>query len=286
MDAIVGRLLDSPLNAKLRWLDPEPASREHIALAHDVAYIRMIEERCLSGADTLDHGDTRASHDSFEAARLSAGAALAAVDSVMNGPSPHAFACARPPGHHALHSTAMGFCLFNNIAIAAHYARKQYGLRRILILDWDVHHGNGTQDAFYQDPEILFVSLHQYPYYPGSGSARETGEGAGQGYTLNIPLLAGSRYTHYEKAFLETILPRAHAFQPELILISAGFDAHILDPLGQIQLETRDFAALSRILSELAAETCQHRLVSLLEGGYHLQALADSVHAHLEVLSE
>lgn len=179
----------------------------------------------------------------------------------------------------------MGFCLFNNAAIAARYAQQKYGLERVFILDWDVHHGNGTQELFYEDPSVLFASLHQFPLYPGTGAASETGSGAGEGYTINCPLPAWSGWDTFSKALEEVILPEAMAYHPELVIVSAGYDAHRDDPLGQIKLDTQDFARLALRARYIAAESCQGRLVCVLEGGYHLEALTDSVETTLEALS-
>lgn len=282
LDCILERLDVPAWRDRLAWQSPEPAPTEALAAVHDPAYIRFVEEACLRGDHTLDGGDTQVSHDSYMAARLSAGCALTGVDAVMGGAQ--AFAAGRPPGHHACASRAMGFCLFNNVAIAARYAQQRYGLERVFILDWDVHHGNGTQDLFYEDPSVLFASLHQYPFYPGTGAADEVGSGAGKGYTLNCPLKAWTGWPAFETALRETILPRANAFAPELILVSAGYDAHRLDPLGQMELETEDFARMTLMVKALAAELCEGRLLCLLEGGYHLEALADSVETTIEAL--
>ncbi len=283
--AIIERMDTSSWRERLDWQTPSEAPLNWITTVHDPAYVRFVEEACLQGRETLDAGDTQVSHDSYLAARLSAGGALAAVDAVMGG-ARAAFSAGRPPGHHACPARAMGFCLFGNAAIAARYAQQAHGLERVFILDWDVHHGNGTQEIFYEDPTVLFASLHQFPFYPGTGAKRETGTGAGQGFTVNCPMLAGSGWPEYAEAFEKNILPHAREFAPELVIVSAGYDAHNDDPLGQIRLETEDFAKMSRLARGLAAECCQGRLVCLLEGGYNVQALADSVEATMEVLCE
>jgi len=285
LEAILKQMDTPAWRKRLDWSTPQPASLEWLHGVHDPAYVRMVEEACLAGQHALDAGDTQVSHDSYQAARLSAGAALAAVDAVAGG-ARAAFAAGRPPGHHACESRAMGFCLFGNAAIAARYAQQKHNLERIFILDWDVHHGNGTQDMFYEDPHVLFASLHQYPFFPGTGSAEETGAGPGKGYTLNCPLRAWSAWPDFDRSLNEHILPRAQEYQPDLILVSAGYDAHRQDPLGQIHLETEDFSRMSLMVKSLAQEVCQGRLVCLLEGGYDLEALADSVEATVDALCE
>jgi acetoin utilization deacetylase AcuC-like enzyme len=215
---------------------------------------------------------------------FAAGGALAAVDAVATGVLLNVFCAVRPPGHHAESDSPMGFCLFNNVAIAARYAQQHYGISKIAIVDWDVHHGNGTQEIFYSDPSVFYISLHQYPFYPGTGGRAETGTGKGEGYTLNVPMRAGSGEAEYLKAFREEILPRLNMYRPELLIISAGFDAHRDDPLANIELTEASFATLTAMLMEVAGKYCQHRIVSVLEGGYNLQALSHSVEAHINEL--
>lgn len=286
LESILNRMDTPAWRSRLAWQAPQVAPLSTIGLVHDSAYIRMVEESCFQeGQHAIDGGDTQVSHDSFLAARLSAGAALSAVDAVMGGAA-GAFAAGRPPGHHASEARAMGFCLFNNVAIAARYAHQKYNVDRVFILDWDVHHGNGTQDIFYDDPTVLFASLHQYPLYPGTGAATETGHGAGEGYTVNCPIAAHEGWDACERALHETILPKAQTFKPDLVLVSAGYDAHQLDPLGNLQLDTEDFARMTRLTRQLAAECCGGRLACLLEGGYHLEALTDSVEATVAALIE
>jgi acetoin utilization deacetylase AcuC-like enzyme len=196
----------------------------------------------------------------------------------------NAFCAVRPPGHHAESSRAMGFCLFNNVAIGIRYAQEQHGLKRVAIFDWDVHHGNGTQEIFYEDPSVLYVSTHQYPYYPGTGSASERGKGKGEGFTLNLPLSAGTDGKEYVKLFKEKIVPALQEFKPDILLISAGFDAHKDDPLAAIFLDESTYSEVTRMLAEFAEKCCQGRIVSVLEGGYDLQALPRCVEAHLQQL--
>lgn len=286
IEAVLSRIQHSAIADRLVWQESNEADFKWIETIHDRAYIRYVEESTLIQREMLDQGDTFISPGSFRAARLGVGGAIQAVDSVMQGTVSNAFLATRPPGHHACKANAMGFCIFNNIAIAARYAQKQYGLERILILDWDIHHGNGTQDAFYNDPTVLFASLHQFPYYPGTGSEREQGEGKGMDYTINCPMLAGADWGDYELAFSKIILPRVAAFNPNLILISAGFDAHKEDPLAQVQLESNDFYKMTQLTKALADQCCSGRLVSLLEGGYNIGALTESVEAHVTALLE
>jgi acetoin utilization deacetylase AcuC-like enzyme len=227
--------------------------------------------------------DTAASEDSYSAALRAAGGALVATETVIEGRHNSAFAFVRPPGHHAEADRAMGFCLFNNVAVAAEYARRVHGLRRIAIVDWDVHHGNGTMHAFYDTPEVLYVSLHQYPHFPGTGSARETGAGEGDGYTINIPF-PGQQYDEdYLLAFDRVLLPVFRAYAPQLFLVSAGFDAHILDPLADMDLSSRCFGLMTRALQEVAREHSAP-LAMVLEGGYAIKALAEGVASVLEAL--
>ena len=225
------------------------------------------------------------SQASFEIALLAAGGVLALADAVIQGKANNGFALVRPPGHHAERDVALGFCLFNNIAIAARYLQQEYGLEKIVILDWDVHHGNGTQHSFESDPSIFYISLHQYPHYPGTGAYSETGIGDGSGTTLNCPMPAGSDDSHYEQAFREKILPAVNSYSPDVILISAGFDAHQADPLGSINLSTAFYAWMTERMLETADQHANGRLISVLEGGYALDALAASVSGHLQSLA-
>lgn len=282
--AIIDRLVNSPIKDKLQWRKPDPADTKWIAANHDPGYIRYVEEACLSDSGVIDQGDTHVSEESYRAALLGVGAVLEAVDTVMRGEADNAFCAMRPPGHHALENRAMGFCLFNNIAIAAHYARGQHQLDRVLIVDWDVHHGNGTQDSFYGDSQVFFASLHQYPFYPGTGAADERGMGEGRGTILNFPLPAHTDAPVYHQIVGGPLADALAAFKPQLLLVSAGFDAHRDDPLGMMNLEAEDFASMTRTLRQLADENCGGRMVSVLEGGYDLDALAASVEAHLGAL--
>jgi acetoin utilization deacetylase AcuC-like enzyme len=217
----------------------------------------------------------------LDAAYLAAGGALSAVDAVMKGDIDQAFCAVRPPGHHAEADRAMGFCFLNTVAIAARYVQQQYGVQGVLIVDWDVHHGNGTQHAFYDDGSVLFFSTHQFPYYPGTGRATEIGEGPGKGLTINVPLSGGQGDDEYQEVFQKALVPAADAFQPEFVFLSAGFDAHRDDPLASMDLTAQGYAALTDIVASIAKNHSQSRIVACLEGGYHLQALAESVDQHL-----
>ncbi len=252
----------------------EPEHHDFVASAHD------------RGFRSLDRGDTRISGGSYEAALNAVDAALTAADEVMVGKFANAFCAMRPPGHHALPFQSMGFCLFATISILARYLQERHGLRRIAIVDWDVHHGNGTQHVFWEDPEVLFVSLHQHPLYPGSGREDERGEGKGVGATLNLTISPGTEEEAYLGRFGAEAIPAVAAHRPDFILISAGFDAHYGDPLGGLRLTPEGFARLTRMLREAAGESCGGRIVSLLEGGYNLDALASSAAAHLKALAE
>ena len=286
LTAIVDRLRQDGLLAGLVGIEPRAASPEWLTTVHTPEYVERVKRSCQAGAGHLDSADTPVSVESYEAALSAVGGVLAAVDGVMSGKIKNAFCAVRPPGHHALKNRAMGFCLFNNVAIAARYLQKQHKLARVLIVDWDVHHGNGTQAAFYDDPTVFYFSTHQSPFYPGTGSADERGEGKGVGFTLNVPLPAGSGDAEYKKAFEEKLRQAADAFKPNFVLISAGFDAAKGDLLGRMKLTPDGYAALTRIVKGIAERHCQGRLVSVLEGGYNLEALAASVEAHVRTLKQ
>jgi len=268
--------------ALLRDEAPE-ADQVMLERCHPQAYIQAIKESCpASGIVQLD-ADTWLSPGSWEAMLRGAGAATHAVDQVMSGRVRNAFAAIRPPGHHAEQQTAMGFCFFNNAAIAARHAQAVHGIERVAIIDWDVHHGNGTQDIFWSDPSVLYVSTHEMPLYPGTGAADETGA---FGTILNVPMQAGDGSEAFRAAFDGAVLPRLHEFRPDFLIISAGFDAHRDDPLGNLQLDEADFAWATRQLMALADVDVHGRIVSVLEGGYDLQGLALSVAAHVEALMD
>jgi acetoin utilization deacetylase AcuC-like enzyme len=253
-------------------------SLDLLSQVHDPTYIRAVDEVARAGGGYWDL-DTHISEGSYEAALLAAGAAAAAVDAAIAGtPS---FALVRPPGHHALRESAMGFCLFNNVAVAAQHAVSAHGLSRVMVVDWDVHHGNGTQDAFYDRADVLFFSSHRYPFYPGTGALEEAGEGAGRGYTVNVPLPGGLDDAGYRRVFEQVVAPLAHRYRPELIVVSAGYDSHLADPLGGMAVTVAGFSEMARMVIGLAREIteCQGRLAAVLEGGYNVSALAASVAA-------
>lgn len=286
LDTVLADLENDSLAQSLSWYRPDPALLEDIRRVHDRGYIRMVEEACLTGQSALDQGDTQISHDSFAVALLASGSARLAVDLVCQGEVRNAFSAMRPPGHHATANEAMGFCLFNHVAVAARYAQAKHGVGKVAILDWDVHHGNGTQAIFYEDPSVLFISLHQYPFYPGTGAASETGSGDGLGTTLNIPLVEGGGGDVYREAIAEKALPALEAFEPELLLVSAGFDAHTLDPLGGMKLEVEDFDWMASQVKDIAGRYCGGRWISILEGGYHPRALSECVRGQLKTMLE
>ncbi|MHB1035291.1 MAG: SUMF1/EgtB/PvdO family nonheme iron enzyme [Pirellulales bacterium] len=284
LTSIVKRLETSGLLAQLTRIEPEPAAEKWLTAVHSKEYLDRIKTRCESGSPYVDSGDTPVCEASYEVALAAVGGVLRAVDAVMEGKVKNAFCAVRPPGHHATRDRAMGFCLLNNVAIAARYAQERHKIARVLIIDWDVHHGNGTQAIFYEDPTVLYFSVHQAPFYPGTGSAAERGKGKGLGSTVNVPLPAGSGDREYRQALEDKLKPAALAFKPELVLISAGFDAHDRDLLGQMKVTAEGYTELTRIARDLAGQCCAGRLVSVLEGGYHLDALAESVESHLRVL--
>lgn len=281
--SIIDHLIATKLIDQLVPIAPYPAPIEWIATIHTPEYIDFIEQACAQGDTSLD-ADTGIGVQSYRIARLAVGGALAAADAIMQRQIDNAFAAIRPPGHHAEKNQAMGFCLFNNVAILARYLQRKYQLEKIFIIDWDVHHGNGTQNAFYDDPTVFYFSIHQWPHYPGTGRSIERGIGPGEGYTLNVPLTAGHGNDDYIQAFETQMVPAARLFKPDFFLISAGFDAHLNDPLAGMQLTEQGYARLTRIVVDLADELCDGRLISLLEGGYHLESLSRSVAAHLHVL--
>ena len=277
--AVSARLEASGLLAEVVRHEPGRAPLEPIHAIHDAAVIERVRRGAAAGSAVLDGGDTVVSADSYEAALVAVGAALESVDHVLDGTWDNAFVACRPPGHHAEADRSMGFCLFNNVAVAAEHARAQ-GVERVAIVDWDVHHGNGTQHIFEHRADVFYASLHQWPWYPGTGAAGERGRGDGTGATLNLPMTAGAGDPDYLRAFEDTLLPSLEAFDPGLVLISAGFDAHALDPLSSTRVSTDAFGRMTTLLRGLAGG----RIVSLLEGGYDLEGLASSVEAHVAAL--
>jgi len=282
--AICAQLQSSGTWSRLHQVTPRRAEREWIELIHSASYVESLERRSpATGYASLDP-DTSMSPGTLEAAYLATGGALAAVDAIINGDIHQAFCAVRPPGHHAEVDRAMGFCFFNSVAIAARYIQHHHGLKRVLIVDWDVHHGNGTQHAFYDDASVLFFSTHQFPYYPGTGGARETGEGRGKGLTINVPLSGGQGDDEYREVFQKVLVPATDTFQPEFVLISAGFDAHRDDPLANMNLTEEGYGELTNMVASIAKDFSSGRILACLEGGYHLQALAGSVDQHLQAL--
>ncbi len=299
LSRLVEYLEATGLLPRLTPLHPYAAPLDVVRLVHTDAYLARLRHAVQTGQSCIDSEEVRIGRESWDVALLAAGGALAACDAVMQGsagpatagPAPgvdNAFAAVRPPGHHATRDLAMGFCLLNNVAIAARYLQKRYALQRIAIVDWDLHHGNGTQDIFDDDPSVLFISLHEHPsfLYPGTGYAWEKGRGLGEGFTLNLAMPPESDDADFQTAFANHVLPTLRKFAPQFLLISAGFDAHADDPLGHLRLTSVGYAWMTRQLKNIAETYCQNRLVSLLEGGYNAQSLAWSVAAHLEVLLE
>jgi acetoin utilization deacetylase AcuC-like enzyme len=282
---VIYAMLDAPEMAGIFTdVSAKPIERDHLMRAHTAAYIDRIAATAGKASCSLDP-DTSTSAGSYEAALLAAGGLCEAVSKVMTGALDNAFALVRPPGHHALRSRAMGFCLFNNVAVAAKFAQAVHGAKRVLIVDWDLHHGNGTQDTFEEDPSVLYFSTHQFPYYPGSGAFQEVGRGPGSGYTLNVPLPPGQGDGEYAAVFERILKPVAGEYRPDLVLVSAGFDIHENDPLGGMQVTPRGFAALTRALMEIAEASCGGRMVITLEGGYDLDGLRESVKAVLKEMA-
>lgn len=283
MVALDNAIYSSGLIGNLTEIEPRLATIDELELNHDHDYIRSIMRLKPDGLRLLD-ADTYINRDSANAAMVAYGAGIEAVERVTKGEFARAFCSVRPPGHHALRDRSMGFCIFNNVAGAAHFARKHSGIARVAVIDFDVHHGNGTQESFYDDPSVHFTSMHQWPFYPGSGGAHERGKGAGEGFNLNIPLDAGTT----GKAALAKLKPAFESamdrFKPELVLVSAGFDAHRDDPLASLQFDDDDFYEITRMICAVANKHCTGKIVSFLEGGYDLDALARSGCEHLKGL--
>ena len=281
--AIMSHLEKTGTMERVTMLSPRAGSMEELEMVHTAEYISRVKDEAEGGGGWMDP-DTVVCSKSYEAALYAVGGLLTAVEVVMSGEVDSAFALVRPPGHHAISNRAMGFCIFNNIAVAAKFALAGFNLERILIVDFDVHHGNGTQDAFYADPKVLYFSTHQYPYYPGTGSVDQTGVREGEGITVNFPMTAGWGDEEYLRAFNEVLVPVARRYQPQFILVSAGFDPHWADNLAMMEVSVTGFAQMVTVLKDLATELCSGRLVLALEGGYNLQVAVYSVKAPFDVL--
>lgn len=285
LEAIYEMLEEEGMKGKFREVVPRAATREELEMVHTSRYVDQIA--ATYGRDhTMLDPDTSTSSESWEVARLAVGGLLNLVDGIMKGDFKNGFALVRPPGHHAETNRGMGFCIFNNVAIAAKYARQKYNLEKILIVDWDLHHGNGTQNAFYEDPHVLYFSTHQFPYYPGSGSIGEIGKGEGTGFTVNVPLPGGQGDAEYVQILKQLLWPIAEEYGPQLVFVSAGFDIYFQDPLGAMSVTPGGFYLLTEILMDIAKMCCQDRIIMVLEGGYHLAGLRDSVKASLKRLGD
>ena len=279
-------LAETGLDDRMKRLESGEAATDTLQLCHAASYVELVEREIMGGRRMLSTGDTHVGPSSLKSARAATGAVCRAVDEVVAGDSDQAFCALRPPGHHARPEQGMGFCIFNNVAVAARHAIRRHGLGRVMIADWDVHHGNGTQDIFYSDPDVLFFSTHQSPWYPGTGAAGETGHGKGKDTTINCPFPAESGRKEILGAFREQLIPAAEAFRPDLVMVSAGFDSRLGDPLGRFRLDDDDFREMTLLLREVADRHAGGRLVSALEGGYSLEGLASSVVSHVEALLE
>ncbi len=285
LQAILSHLQVTGLLDSLAVIEPEEIDEDFLLEVHTQAMVERVRRLCSSGGGNLDF-DTYASSGSFRIALLAAGGLVSAIRAVLEGKVANATALVRPPGHHATRTRSMGFCLFNNVALGAKYLLKECGKERILCVDWDLHHGNGTQDIYYDSPSVFYFSMHQGNHYPGTGMTYERGTGEGEGFTLNCPLAAGTSEEEYLDRFEEAVLSISGSFSPEFVLVSAGFDAHRDDPLGGLMLTEEGYRRMTLLLKKVAEEHCSGRLVSVLEGGYHPDALARSVQAHIEALKD
>lgn len=275
LEAIYKMLEGADMKGKFLNVEPRLAEKSEVEMIHTSSYVRTVANTADSPHCYLDP-DTETSPDSYETALLAVGGLCNAIDAVVEGKANNSFAFVRPPGHHAEADRAAGFCLFNNVAIGAMHAIRKFSMERVLIVDWDLHHGNGTQHSFYDDPRVIYFSTHQYPYYPGTGSLQETGRGKGAGYTINVPLRTGPGDNEFVKIFTDILKPVALEYRPELVLLSAGFDIYFQDPLGGMKVTPKGFACLVRILLDIAEACCQGRFAVTLEGGYHIGGLTSS----------
>ena len=280
---VLYEMLKDNFSGRLKSIHPRPATHQELAYIHTPEHIERVASTAGKSYVSLDP-DTQTSAKSYEAALMAAGGLFALVDALLADEIDNGFALIRPPGHHAEANRAMGFCLFNNVALAAEYARHHHGLERILIVDWDLHHGNGTQHSFLESDRVLYFSTHQYPYYPGTGAFAEVGGKKAQGYTVNVPLSDGYKDEDFAQIFERIFLPIGRQFKPDLILISAGFDTYYEDPLGAMLVSPKGYARMTRLMLQLAREVCENRLLLSLEGGYHLEGLRLSVFAVLKEL--
>lgn len=284
LDAIIDHLESTGLLNELDVVEPNRKDKSFCKLVHDDEYITRVRQACELGAPIVDTGDNPISKNSYDTALLAVGGITEAVDRVFTGKADNAMALLRPPGHHAEKGMAMGFCLFNNVAIAARYAQQNYEVEKVVIIDFDVHHGNGTQHIFEADPTVMYASLHQYPFYPGSGAADEIGSGDAKGTTVNYPLNLGVGDNEFIDIFDNSLSDKVLKYNPDLIIISAGFDAHVNDPIGGLRVTTEGYHNISKTITKIAGEVCDGKIISALEGGYNLKALSESVETHLKVL--
>jgi acetoin utilization deacetylase AcuC-like enzyme len=283
-EVVMKSLEDEGFAVRMERLQPRLATQEEVLRCHTARYFETAKSDVEHGLSDLSTGDTNICERSFDVALLAAGGVISAVDAVVEKKVRNAFCVVRPPGHHATPTKGMGFCLFNNIAIAARHAQARHKISKVLIADFDVHHGNGTQDIFYEDASVLFFDTHQSPWYPGTGDASETGAGRGLGYTINCPFPAGAGRTEILGAFQGKLVEAAQKFKPDLVMLSAGFDSRVGDPLGSFKLTDEDFSDLTRVMLHLAREHAEGRLVTVLEGGYNLRGLMKATAAHVKTL--
>lgn len=277
-------IYSSGLKEKLHFVEPVKSDIDVVLLNHDENYIKKVEQACLTNQRFIDSKDTEICSDSYKAAVYAVGGLIYTGDLIIDGKVVNAFCAVRPPGHHAEYNKAMGFCLFNNVAILAKYLIKNYNIERIAIIDWDVHHGNGTQNAFYSTDKVFYISLHQYPHYPGTGAESEIGKGNGKGYTLNFPMNAGNGDDEYISIFKNEIYSALSDYKPEFIIISAGFDAYYLDPLSNINITEDGYVTMTNVLLDITNKYSNDRLISVLEGGYNLAGLSSCISAHIQEL--